>query len=134
MIDLKTCITKSAFCVSMVWLIYTFTASMILTGGKFWLSGGGATMLSYVPASFFAFIIYRLEKYESKYSWMSGSIFWICLFSSILIFTTVVVDMEHWPYGLAFIFLCFTLVSTLQAVAFSILLKKELESQALTIS
>jgi len=111
-------LSKSALAVCVLWIAYALVASITLTGGRFWLSGGGSIMLSFIPAALFAITIYKLEKTKSKFRLHLGLLFWLSMALTASFFITFVSKMDHWPYGVAFAYLNLTIVSIIQAIFF----------------
>ena len=117
-------LSRSALVASAGWLIYSLTGSIIVNKGAFWLAGGGATMISFIPAALFIYSLYILEKRNSVYRFYVGLLFWVCVISTVYFFVFVVSKMEHWPYGVAFSYIVFMLVALLQALLFVPMSKK----------
>jgi len=119
--DFKNVISKSALVASALWIIVVFVGSLIATGGKILLSGGGATIFSYIPALVFFLSLYFLEKNKSKYFLHSALVFWFCVLVSAALIVVFVSKMDHWPFGVAAVYILFGLVALVQALVFKLL-------------
>ena len=127
--NLTAFLSKSALIVCLCSFLYLLFGSLIATGGKFWMSGGGATMFAYLPLLLFTYSFYSLEKNKSKYQLIFSISFWLVIALSSFYLKYHVFKMDHWPYGVAMIYLMLTLVSLIQIVLSTALIKKELKTR-----
>ena len=119
----KKLISVSAMLLSLAFFLVLFIGGLIGSGGNILAAGGGATVFGLLPFIVFFGSLFFLRRRNSRYFFHSAIVFWLCLAASIGLYFSYVKGMDHWPYGLAFIFLLFGLVSLIQAATFGILHK-----------
>lgn len=127
--NLKAILSKSALIVCFCSFLYLLLGSLITTEGRFWMSGGGATMFAYLPLLLFTYSFYSLEKNKSKFRLIFSISFWLIIALSSFYLKYHVFKMDHWHYGVAMMYLMLALVSLIQILLSTALIKKELKAQ-----
>ncbi len=115
----KICLAKITqyFCIG--WMLLFLIGGLWATKGDFLSSGGGTTLLGLFPPAIFCLGLYYLEKKQSGLRFPSALLFWFGLIAINLGYYFWVRGMEHWPYGVAALYVVFTLLGLLQALGFS---------------
>lgn len=99
------------------WVTYFFLGGLWATNGHFLNSGGGTTFLGLFPPLVFLIGFLYLEKNKSTHFFTSAVIFWVGLVIVNLGYQFWVRGMEHWPFGLAVLYVFFTFIAILQTIA-----------------
>jgi hypothetical protein len=106
---------------SLALFLLLFIGGLIGTSGNLLAAGGGATVFGLLPFLIFFGGLFYLKRKNSRYFYHSALVFWLCLAVSLGLFFAFVRGMDHWPFGLAFLFILFGLFSLLQAGTFLVL-------------
>ncbi len=114
----KICFAKVTqyFCIG--WMAVFLVGGLWATNGHFLSSGAGTTFLGLFPPGIFLLGLLYLSKKKSALFFPSALLFWIGLIAINLGYYFFVRGMEHWPYGVAALYVLFTLFGLIQALGF----------------